>query len=236
MLITWAYRLQNYQLGGGPGWIKSDTFDIEARPDLGALTPDQMSQMVQLLLADRFQLKSHRETREGSVYALVVGKDGPKMKRSLDQSPFGGQRGRGGVPEPGDAGRGARGPIAFDGPPPERGGGPPPIGGTRMAPGFVEANGVSIAMLAGMLAQQLGRSVLDKTNLQGFFDISLEWATDPNFTGPGPGGVRGPDIGVSTTGPSLFTAVEEQLGLRLESAKGPIETLVIDSVQRPSQN
>jgi uncharacterized protein (TIGR03435 family) len=70
----------------------------------------------------------------------------------------------------------------------------------------------------------------------GFFDITLEWATDPNFAGPGPGGVRRPDIGVSTAGPSLFTAVEEQLGLRLESAKGPIETLAIDDVQRAHEN
>jgi uncharacterized protein (TIGR03435 family) len=94
-----------------------------------------------------------------------------------------------------------------------------------------------MAMLTLMLSQQLGRPIIDKTNLDGLFDISLEWATDPTFAGPpGPGGVRGPDIGASTSGPSLFTAVEEQLGLRLEPAKGPVETLVIDSVQRPSQN
>ena len=93
-----------------------------------------------------------------------------------------------------------------------------------------------MAMLSELLAQQLGRPVIDKTDLDGFFDISLEWATDPNFAGPGPGGVRGPDIGFSASGPSLFTAVEEQLGLRLESAKGPVETLVIDSVQRPQEN
>jgi uncharacterized protein (TIGR03435 family) len=105
-----------------------------------------------------------------------------------------------------------------------------------MAPGSVEVNGVSIAMLVGLLSQQLGRPVIDKTRLDGFFDISLEWATDPNFAGPGPGGVRAPDIGVSTSGPSLFTAVEEQLGLKLESARGPVETLVIDSAQRPAEN
>jgi uncharacterized protein (TIGR03435 family) len=105
-----------------------------------------------------------------------------------------------------------------------------------MGPGFVEIQGVSTAMLAQVLAQQLGRPVIDKTGLDGFFDIRLDWATDPNFAGPGPGGVRGPDIGVSSTGPSLFTAVEEQLGLKLEPARGPVETVVIDSVQRPVEN
>ena len=106
-----------------------------------------------------------------------------------------------------------------------------------MAPGFVEVSGVSMTMLAEMLGQQLGRPVLDKTDLEGFFDITLEWATDPNFAGPpGPGGVRGPDIGASTSGPSLTTAVEEQLGLKLESAKELVDTLVVDSAARPEPN
>lgn len=233
MLVTWAYRLQNYQLFGGPGWIRTDRFDIEARSDAGAMTPDQTSQRVQALLADRFFLKTHRATTEGSVYTLAVGKNGLKMKRSADQSPSDGQGPRGGPPrgEPIPGGRGA-----FDGPPGERRGGPLPPGGGRMAPGFVEFSGVSLAMLTQLLAQQLGRPVIDKTGLDGLFDISLEWATDPNFAGPGPGGGRGRDIGVSVSGPSLITAVEEQLGLKLEPTKGPIETLVIDSVQRPSEN
>jgi uncharacterized protein (TIGR03435 family) len=236
MLIAWAYRVQNYQLSGGPAWITADTFDIEARSDRGALTPDEMASMVQSLLADRFRLKIHRETTEGSVYALVVGKNGLKMKRSADETPVGGQRGPGGGRPRGETGPGARGPIPLDGPPGERGGGPP-RGGGRMAPGFAEVNGVSMPMLVEMLAQQLGRPVIDRTDLKGLFDIRLEWATDPNFAGPrGPGGGLGPDIGASTSGPSLFTAVEEQLGLRLEPAKGPVEKLVIDSVQRPSQN
>jgi uncharacterized protein (TIGR03435 family) len=235
MLVAWAYRIQNYQLSGGPGWIRTEKFDIEARADAGALTPDQTSQMVQSLLAERFFLKTHRATTEGSVYELIVGKSGPKMKRSADQSAFGGQNPRGGPPR-GEPGSGERGPIRFDGPPGERRGGPLPPGDARMAPGSVEVNGVSIAMLVGLLSQQLGRPVIDKTRLDGFFDISLEWATDPNFAGPGPGGVRAPDIGVSTSGPSLFTAVEEQLGLKLESARGPVETLVIDSAQRPAEN
>jgi uncharacterized protein (TIGR03435 family) len=236
MLVTWAYRIQNYAISGGPGWMVTDRFDIEARADAGALTPDQMAQMVQSLLADRFFLKTHRATTEGSVYVLVVGKNGVKMKRSADQSPFGGRGARGGAPPQGEPGPRGRGAIAFDGPPGERRGGPLPPGGVRMAPGFLQIQGVSMAMLAEFLAQQLGRPVIDKTGAYGSFDISLEWATDLNFAGPGPGGLRGPDIGLSTSGPSLFTAVEEQLGLRLESAKGPVETLVIDSVQRPQEN
>jgi uncharacterized protein (TIGR03435 family) len=235
MLVTWAYRMQNYQLSAGPGWIQTDKFDVEARSDAGALTPDQTSQMVQSLLADRFLLKTHRATTEGSIYALVVGKNGLKMKRSADQSPFGGRGARGGAPPRGESGPGGRGPIAFDGPG-ERRAGPLPPGGARMAPGSLEIQGVSTAMLAQFLAQQLGRPVIDKTGADGLFAVSLEWATDPNFAGLGPGGVRGPDIGASTSGPSLFTAVEEQLGLRLESTKGPVETLVIDSIQRPQEN
>jgi hypothetical protein len=139
MLITWAYRIQNHQLSGSPGWVRAESFDIEARSDVGPLTPEQMSQMVQSLLAARFQLKMHRETTEGAVYTLVVGKNGLKMKRSAEQTPLGGQRARGGAAPRGELGPGVGGPIG-GGPGGVRGDGPPPRGGGRMAPGFVEVS------------------------------------------------------------------------------------------------
>ena len=189
MIIQEAYGVKRYQLSGGPAWLHADLFDIEAKAE-GDPSRDQMMDMLQTLLADRFQLKVHRETREDNVYALVVAKGGPKL-----------------TPSTADKFR-----IALH----------------RNTP--VDQEGVDYTIAgqkatAGQIAERLGdmllgRPVLDRTGIKGEFDFKVRYATDDN-----------PD-----TGPSIFAAVQEQLGLKLEAAKGPIEILVIDQAEKPSGN
>jgi uncharacterized protein (TIGR03435 family) len=229
LIITFAYRVRDFQISGGPNWISSDRWNIEARAEEGSIppptgppdpnVPDPMAVRTQSLLEDRFQLKFHRETKEMPVYELTVAKSGAKVKLSEDQTPF----------RPFE--RGAAPP-----PPPQRGG-PMPRGNMRMGRGGLEANGVPFANFVSALSQQLGRTVIDKTGLKGFYDIKLEWTPELGQGGPfgpPPGGPEPPPPDPS--GPTIFTAVQEQLGLRLESTKGPVEVLVIDSAQRPTEN
>lgn len=197
MLITFAYDLREHQLSGGPGWLNSDRYDIVAKADNPNPTEAEMKLMFQTLLADRFQMKAHRETKELPVYAVTVGKNGPKLSKA----------------DP--AGQGPQ---------------------MSMGRGQLKAKKASIEQLAKLLGNQLGRTVLDKTGLAGDFDFELTWT--PDVTGPlGPkeGGVDGPPP-ADPAGPSIFTAIQEQLGLKLESQKGPVEILVIDSVERASEN
>jgi uncharacterized protein (TIGR03435 family) len=253
------------QIIGGPAWMDSDRYDIQATADCsgGVLSPEQLQLMVQSMLEDRFQLKAHLETRELPIYNLVAGKDGPKIKAAEDQTPSG----------PGPAGGGPSQPCApasatpAQTPPPPP---PPPApGGQRGSfadPNFrmprgatgimfgptsaIRGSAVPITTLVNMLQQQLGRTVIDKTGLKGLFDFVLQFSPEglsgppalagllPPGLGPGPAGGAGPATGASVAAdpvPSLFTAIQE-LGLRLESAKGPAEVLVVESAQKPTEN
>jgi uncharacterized protein (TIGR03435 family) len=207
LLIQQAYQVRDFQVAGGPDWLRSDRYDVIAKPE-NAASPDQVRVMLQALLKDRFQLKFHRETKELPTYALVVAKGWPKLQVSKEAPPAEGE-GRG---------RGGRG------------------GQMRMmGRGHFEANGLPVSALANQLAQALGRSVIDKTGLTGNYDFKLDWTPDENQRGliAGPGGEPAP---APTEGISIFTAVQDQLGLKLESTKGPVEILVIDGVERPSEN
>jgi uncharacterized protein (TIGR03435 family) len=215
---------------GGPSWMDSDLWDVEAKAAEGSVQPrprlldlnataGTIQLMVQSLLEDRFQLKVHSETRELPVYELTVAKGGPKAKLAEDQSPPM-------MPEPGA--------------PPPLPAGAVPRGLMRMGRGDFEDSAISIDSLASALAAlYLGRPVIDKTGLKGFYDIKLRWMPDPaSNAGPfQPGApIAGPDTAADPSGLSILTAIQEQLGLKLESAKGPVEMLVIDSVQKPSEN
>jgi uncharacterized protein (TIGR03435 family) len=182
---------------------------------------------MQALLEERFKLKLHRETREGPVYELVVAKGGPKLKPFEEGScvPFDATKqtpGRPPVPPPGerfcDSSRTRGGPLGLS--------------------EVISAQGVSLQWVAYALSAD--RPVVDKTGLTGLFDVHLEFEPDrATFPPPAPPGA--PPIDTSdqppgSIGPSIFTAIQEQLGLKLESAKGPREVLVIDSVERPSEN
>jgi uncharacterized protein (TIGR03435 family) len=224
-IMVLAWRIQPFQISGGPSWIESERYDIMAKPDH---TPklDERWLMLQSLLADRFQLKIHHETKELPIYALVLankdGKLGPQLVQSKEGSctPF----------DPAKP------------PPPPDSGKPPVMGCGGMMMGFGNINGTSVglAMLTPVLARNLGRTVVDKTGLKGEFDIKVQWTPDQTqlqLMGP-PGGLP-PDMPApqfDPNGPSIFTAFQEQLGLKLESQKGPVDVIVIDHVEKPSDN
>lgn len=199
MLIMQSYDVKAFQISGGPDWIRVERWDIMAKAEgaEGRLPRTEENPMLQALMADRFQLKVHRETKEMPVYALVVGKNGSKLVPSTSsERQF----------------RSGNGTLTIK------------KGGTTA--------------LAAWLSRDLGRVVIDKTGLNGEYDYKLEWTSDPGEGGPESIGMppEAPRPHVDTNGPSIFTALREQLGLRLVSQKGPVEIIVIDSVEKPSAN
>ena len=261
MLIQQAYQrnapgapVGQIQISGAPSWIDSDRYDIQATIDCsgGTLTRDQVLQMVQAMLEDRFQLKIHMETRELPTYNLVATKDGAKIKASADQTPTGPPTG----PQYCGPAPATPTPAPPPLPPPGQRGGPGdpnfvmPRGGIMMMMNptgiTMQGTAVPVANLINMIQQQVGRPVIDKTDLKGLFDFRLQFSPEGlNLPGP-PGGlppVAGPTAnpgGITPTTPadtiaSLFTALQD-LGLKLESSKAPIEVMVIDSVQKPTMN
>ena len=249
------------QIIGGPSWMDSDRWDIQATADCsgGVLSREQLQLMIQSMLEDRFQLKARVETRELPIYNLVTGKDGPKLKASEDQRPP--NLGQGGPPQPCGPAPAAP-PAALPPPPPPPGpgqrGGPldpnfvMPRGGMIMSFGAagmaMRASAVPISNLVNTLQNQVGRTIIDKTDLKGLFDFTLQFSPEglnlpgPLTVGPPPPGAGAAPVGPAGTStaasdpvPSLFTAIQE-LGLRLESSKGPVQVLVIDSVQKPTEN
>jgi uncharacterized protein (TIGR03435 family) len=229
MLIRNAYQLQEFQISGGPGWIGSDHFDIVARiegdvqdPLAGGQAgtgPTRLQLMIRALLAERFKLTVHSETKDSQVYALVVarsdGRLGPGLHRSETDCAalMAAARGRGAPPMP---------------PPP---GSPMPCG-MRVGIGNMAVGGATLSQMASSLSMFVGRVVLDRTGLTGPFDINLTWTPDQMPQRP-PGA---PDLPVDPNGPSIFTALQEQLGLKLESQRGPVEMLVIDRAEHPVEN
>jgi len=224
-MIMIAWSVQPFQISGGPAWIESLRYDISAKPDHKP-KEDEESLMLQALLADRFQLKIHHETKELPIYALVVANKEGKLGPQLTASKEGGC-------------------TPFDPsqppPPPPDPGKPPTLGCGNMMMGFDRLSAVSVQIegLIPMLSRMLGRTVLDKTGLTGKFDISMHWTPDQSQAmqvppgGPPPGM---PQPQFDPNGPSIFSALQEQLGLKLESQKGPVDIIVIDHVEKPSEN
>jgi len=210
---------------GGPGWINTDRYDIEARPEQGFIpTAEQAQKMLQALLEERFGLKVRHETKDGPIYALTVAKGGLKAKKSADQTPL-----NFGAPPPGGP---AGGPPPPPPPlPPNPGSGPMPRGMMMIGMGQLRATAQTMTGFAGLLTGQAGRKVVDRTNLEGLYDFELTFTPD-QIPANLPPGVSSPD----PNGPSIFTAVQEQLGLKLESATGPLESIVIEAVQKPTEN
>jgi uncharacterized protein (TIGR03435 family) len=204
MLISVAYGVLAYQISGGPAWIGTERWDIEAKTDgvQGRLPRDQSNALLRALIEDRFQLKARRESKEIPIYALVVAKNGPKLK-----------------PNPDDPTKAK--PSAM-------------LGG-----GSGTFTNSSMAVLAERLSEQLGRPVIYHTDLKGGYDFTLEWTPAP---GEGSAEAIGlppraePPSAGDSNGPSIFTALQDQLGLKMESTKGPADILIIDQVERPSEN
>ncbi len=195
-LIREAYDVQCAdQLIGLPGWGYEDSFDIEAKideeslPEYQKLTDrqrkEQSEPMLRAMLADRFKLKVHEETRVLPVYALVVAKSGFKLKQS-------------------------QAPVALYGMVTNRG---------RI---YIHGGPIGARFIVG-LSNFTGRVVVDKTGLTGWYDIDLKWTPDE-------------DLAAGASGPTLFTALEEQLGLKLISDKAPVDVLVVDHIERPTEN
>jgi uncharacterized protein (TIGR03435 family) len=255
MLISVAYDVRDFQISGGPGWVASDKYDIQAKePDaiaeeLEKLPRDQrrekMGLLIQSLLTDRFALKLAHTTKELPVYALVVAQNGPKLQEAKPGDTY-----PNGFKNP-DASGGGAGPAPGGGPPRSMaiGRGPDghaPGGMMMMGRGQLTGQGVPIKLLVQALSQQLGRTVVDQTGLKGNYDFTLKWTPDQNSPamamGPGGPAPGAPPPGADnapppdTSGPSVFTAIQEQLGLKLEPTKGPVEILVIDHIERPSEN
>jgi uncharacterized protein (TIGR03435 family) len=203
-LLMFAYQVRDFQISGGPGWINSDQYDIEAKAE-GNPNQDEMKAMLQTLLQDRFKLALHHDTKELPIYELTVAKGGLKLQ------PL----------KPGAC-------VPFD---PLK----PPAPGQKqpsfcdfwgMGRGRLDATNPSMTDLAKMLSVPLVRTVVDKTGIAGQFGVHLTFAQDDVAAG-----AQSTDVG-----PSIFTAVQEQLGLKLESTKGPVDVLVIDHVEKPSEN
>jgi uncharacterized protein (TIGR03435 family) len=254
--------IQQIQIIGGPNWIDSDLYDINAKADCsnGPIPREQMQLMMQSMLEDRFKLKARTETRELPVYNLVLGRDGSKMKMSEDQNPANVPVGPPLLCGP------APPPLTLPAPP------PPPAPGGPGAAGFtapalprgalrmmiqptgmmMQGSATPFGNFVNMLSQFSGRPVIDKTGLKGLVDFTLQFSREgitlpglgggppPPGLGPGglspggPGGPGGPADAAEPV-PSLFTAIQE-LGLRLESTKGPVEVLVVESAEKPTEN
>jgi len=224
MLITFAYDVQRYQVSG-PETINTEVFEIAAKIPAGA-NRAEFRHMLQNLLADRFKLKLHRESKETQIYKLVVAKNGPKLKESSAapesiQEPL----------PPGQVKRDAEGyPVL-------------PAGRSvmAMAPGRARVQGAreTMAQLANRLSLFLSRPVTDATGLSGKYDYVLSFAPEmgrglglglPPAGGP-------PPASSEDSGPTIFAALQEQLGLKLEPNKGPVDLLVIDHVEKvPTEN
>ena len=197
MLMQWAYDIPDTRVVDVPGWARSTFFNIDAKADpavdlqLSKMSSDAgrkvKERMVQALLADRFKLATHTETRELPIYALMVTKGGAKLGDTND-------------------------------------------GGTVINSwrDHLEVQGSnSLALLAEVLADELGRPVVDRTGIAGRYHLILKWTPDDAASAAAPS---------SNAPPSIFTALQQQLGLKLESQKGPVQVLVVDHVEMPSAN
>jgi uncharacterized protein (TIGR03435 family) len=231
MLLREGFHVEDDHIIGAPGWVKTRRYDIQAKvspedaPKLDKLKFDERRSMVVPLLVERLNLKYHHETRELAGYTLVVAKGGPKMKLSEVQPPPPDDK-------PSDPGAGPKPGEAAQRPQQRR-------MLRMMNRGHLEAEGSSTEMLAHVLSGQLGRNVADKTGLTGSYDYTLQW-TPEDAPPPAPGGADGGparnENSSDAVGPSIFTAVQEQLGLKLESTKGMADVIVIDHIDLPTEN
>jgi len=188
LLMQRAYGVMDWNVTGGPGWIRSDRYDVAAKASItGNLTERQLQPMLQTLLADRFKLKLHKTSKEVAGYALVVGKDGPKVTASAD---------------------GEEHSDTF-----------------RLNNAGLSVQGITMANFARYVGGKLGVIIADKTGLTGVYDFKVAWAEDPEQP-MGSDGFRS----------TVLRAVQDQLGLKVTAQKITIDMLVIDSIQKVSEN
>ncbi len=185
-LIQQAFGVRTFQISGGPGWLGTDSYDINATTGTPKdLNDRELRPYFLAMLTDRFHLQYHRETRDTQIYSLVAAKGGPKVTAHEGE---------------GDTSTGVS---------------------NGSGKSSLRSVNITMANFANLLGERVDRIVVDNTGLPGGYDLRLEWATNPT---------------AESTDPSLFSALQEQLGLKLESAKGPVEIVVIDNIERPSEN
>lgn len=257
LLLRQALRVQDYQIVGAPDWVNTERYTVVAKMPDGA-PPNASGVMLANLFKDRFKLVTHAETREMPIFNLMLSRPDGKLGASLKptsaecQEQMQARRGGpppggapGAPPPPGAARPGGPGGPAGPGgpgrggPPPPNFTGPQPCGSVFMGGGVAGGSGQPVAQIVQLLAQFTGRPVYDKTGLTGTYDFNLKWAPDSAngfnpFGGPGgpPPGAQGPPV--DPDAPNIYTAVQEQLGLKLDSARGPVDVVVIDRIERPT--
>jgi uncharacterized protein (TIGR03435 family) len=213
-LIATVYGIFPFQIVGGPEWLATERYEIEAKAD-GSPTNQEQFQMVRSLLEERFQLKLRHETREAAIYALVTAKNGPKLDAPKE----------GNCTADTSTASAARTIMKF------------PCGRLLMGigekDGILKGGNVIMSELTRVLSTMMGRPVVDKTGFASAFDVDLHFIPDTGTAGlPNAAVPDAPDPAQAT----IFTALQEKLGLKLESTKGPVEHLIIDHVEKPSAN
>lgn len=196
VLIVVAFKIHNFQEKGGPSWLDSDRFDIDAKPSRH-VSDQEARLMMRSLLADRFHLVVHTETKELPAYVLIPVKSGAKLKEAGEASG---------------------------------------TDGFHWSGGRIEGKRVSVADIADALTSRLQQPVLDYSGIKGLFDFTLEYTPDTNMSRPPDPTRSSVEVGVDPNGPSIFSALQRQLGLKLEARKAPVHILAIDSAQKPSGN
>lgn len=200
-LIAFAYGLPEDQIFGGDKWVSSDEYSIVAKPDTDSPIPsgeagyNKVKTLFQNLLADRFRVKVHLETRQGAVYNLILLRSGKLKEADSDTGPS-----------------------------------------LRTRAGHFIGTALPVSALAQILSQQLARPVEDKTGLGARYNFNLTYTLDPLQGDPFGPLTRNSPSAPDDNSPSIFTALEDQLGLRLESTRGPVEVLVIDHAEKPDAN
>src|SRR5258708_18135778 len=195
LLMQRAYGVVDWNVSSGPGWIRTDRYDVAAKADVaGNLTEAQVKPMLQALLAERFKLRLHKNSKEMSGYALVVGKGGPKVKAAAD---------------------GEEHPDTF-----------------RMSGTGIKGQGIGMEDFARYVAGKLGLVAVDKTGLKGVYDFKVDWTVEADRD---TGGLPGSDTRDALRS-AVFAAIQNQLGLKLAAQKITVQMLVIDSVEKASEN
>ena len=231
-LLTRAYGVKSYQISG-PAWIDTDVYEIAASVPAG-VSKEQVAEMLRNLLVERFHLQAHRETKDLPIYALLVGKNGPKLQASDPAAAEEDEKARaaGGFQRP----KVTMGPDGFPQIPPDA-----RIPGTftvALSSGeFLRtklfARHQNMDQLAGTIAGYLKRPVVDQTGLADRYDFTLAFESDPVEREAETRQSAAPE----NPGPTIFAAVQEQLGLRLERRRGPVEVVIVDRAERvPTEN
>lgn len=208
MLVTTAYKLKDFQISGGPLWIKSAHYDVTAESPQTHVTPEQFRAMLRALLADRFKLVAHTETKEVPVYVLAPAKTGFKITAVTDVDC------------------------------PKYEADKLPCGAFYMGPTGLGGRNVSMSFFTEALSNIVGRPVIDKTGFTGKFNVDLEYSPE-GVTAFGPAGFTPQGLAAGANAdnkPSIFTALQDKLGIKLEPQKAPGEILVIDHAEKPTEN